>query len=611
MVEDPLAPEPSPQDTLLQDAIAAIRRGEYAPARDMLMRLLRTDQNNANYWVWLSAAMETQQERLYCLQTALKIDPSNAAAKRGLIMAGALAPDDSLPPFPMDHPRPWEEKIVLAGETPKPKGFKGFIANPAVRLIGVLLIGALVVGGLIYGFTQSSKLFPARPRRTGSTATFTPTVTKLPSATPLFRTATPTFIGPTPLYLLLQATYTPTPLYAATPHSGASGDTYRVVVQSYGSGDWAMVRLMMEQIATAEPGAADALYFIGETYRLEGRYTEALDAFQEAIKLFPNFAPNFVGRALTKKAINPKNNVIADLDTAIRLDPNYAEAYLLRALYYINDKKYELARADLKSAETSTPFSPLVQLYLAQVDLALGNNEQALAEAQKANELDMTILEGYRLLGLAYQANDQIDQAVGAFQTYTLYNPTDADAFMFLGSAYYHDGNYALAIETLNKAIGLDDRSSQAHYWRGEAYYAQQDYIQAEADFRAALKWNSGSFEAGLGIGKALFAQGHPNNAYIALNNAEKNIQNDSQYAEFYYWSALSLEQMQLEDSAYNNWRKLLALSASAMTAEMRATAEEHLAGLRTPTPSLTSPPSETPTMTLTPSSTPAPSGTP
>ncbi|MFN3491762.1 MAG: hypothetical protein ACK40V_06035, partial [Anaerolineales bacterium] len=126
-------------DTIFQDAVEALRRGNKLRAKELLTLLLKSDQNNAVYWIWLSAAVDSQKERIYCLQTALKLDPENATAKRGLILLGALAPDDTIQPFPMNRPRTWEEKLLLANEKPKVRvsPFK----SPAVRLAGVALLG--------------------------------------------------------------------------------------------------------------------------------------------------------------------------------------------------------------------------------------------------------------------------------------------------------------------------------------------------------------------------------------------------------------------------------------------------------------------------------------
>src|SRR5688572_5170922 len=116
MIETP--PEP-PDNTMFQDAVDALRRGDRARAKDLFTGLLKEDQNNVTYWVWLSAAVDNTKERIYCLQTALKLDPENATAKRGLILLGALEPDENVQPFPMNRPRGWEEKLLLANERPK------------------------------------------------------------------------------------------------------------------------------------------------------------------------------------------------------------------------------------------------------------------------------------------------------------------------------------------------------------------------------------------------------------------------------------------------------------------------------------------------------------
>ena len=116
--------EDQPNDTIFQDAVEALRRGDKPRAKDLITRLLKTNQNNPTYWIWLSAAVDNTKERIYCLQTALKLDPENGTAKRGLILLGALSPDETIQPFPMNRPRAWEDKLLLANEKPKEKGFR-------------------------------------------------------------------------------------------------------------------------------------------------------------------------------------------------------------------------------------------------------------------------------------------------------------------------------------------------------------------------------------------------------------------------------------------------------------------------------------------------------
>jgi len=73
--------EEGSQDTVFQDAVGALREGDKGRAKDILTQLLKAEQGNATYWVWMSAAVDTNKERIYCLETALKLDPENTSAE--------------------------------------------------------------------------------------------------------------------------------------------------------------------------------------------------------------------------------------------------------------------------------------------------------------------------------------------------------------------------------------------------------------------------------------------------------------------------------------------------------------------------------------------------
>jgi len=605
-----LPPEQSQEELMLEQAIESIRQGKFAPAKDSLTRLLRTDQNNALYWVWMSATMETQKERLYCLQMAYRMDPANTAVRRGLVMMGALNPDESLTPFPMNHPRPWEAKIKLADEKPKPTGLKRVTGNPVFRLALIIVVGLAVVGGAIFGLGRFIFDRPAS-QQAGLVGTPRPTITPYNNSSG--KVATPN-AKVNPLATLMQGgTYTPTAIYAATPHGEAAMDSYKGAMRAYNAGQWDTVANMMAQVATTQPGSVDAVYFIAEAKRLSGQYKEALEYYQDAIGVNANFAPIYLGRARTKLAMNPKNVVVADLDTAIKLDKNFTEAFIERAHYFMFRKQFDAAKEDMQQAVKLNPTSPLIQLDLARLLLAAGESEAALTAAQKAKELDVTLLEAYLVLGMAYRANGQIDQAVEVLNLYTQYSPNNAEAFLVLGIAYYNRGDYETSLSNINQAIQLDDTSSEAYYWRGEMYFLKKENDKALSDFKQALHYNSSFFNAAIGISRALMASEDYRRAYGQLNETEKLADTDEQMATLLYYQAISLEKINEPLAAYNAWRKLLNLPEKAMTAEMRAEAESHLLAIKTSTPlppTITETLTPTQTSTLIPSKTPIPTST-
>src|SRR5215213_8526097 len=178
-------------DAVFQEAVEALREGNKVRARELLTGLLKNDQNNVTYWVWMSGTMDTVKERIYCLQTALKLDPENAAAKRGLILHGALSPDETVKPFPVNRERAWEEKLLLAHEKPKLKGWAAVKASPVARIGGFTALGAVIVAAVVFGF-----IIP-RVNRVTTIATITPgpspTFTLTPTA--LNATGQPVAVG--------------------------------------------------------------------------------------------------------------------------------------------------------------------------------------------------------------------------------------------------------------------------------------------------------------------------------------------------------------------------------------------------------------------------------
>jgi len=607
MAEDEEIPsEENGDNTILREAINALRLGDRARARDLLTRQLKTDQKNPTYWLWLSAVVETKKERLYCLQMVRQLDPENTAAKRGLILLGALKADDSVPPFPVNRPRLWEEKLSIPQEPQEKK--RGW-ANPVVRLfrifgISVIIIGILFISRSLWPNSAAQRLFRTPTHRTTVTITFTPTVT------PVYRTATPTFLGPTPLWMFLNSTYTSTPIYVLTQHPIVSRSAFEAGLRFLGAQDYANAFVLFQQALTLEPGAPDLYYYIGETYRGQRDFRKARDAYQEAINLDQAFAPAYLGRARANMGISPNAEILKDLNEAINRDSTFAEAYIERGLYNV-DRNPSAAKRDLRIALEITPDSALAFLYLANAQISLGEYEAALESATRANEIDMTLIPVYLSLARAYIGTGQTAKAVSVLQTYTVFRPDETQAYVQLGAAYNAAGEYQSAVTVLDKAIDANRRNAEAYFQRGTAYMNLDSPILAEADFKSAVAYDPIDFDSQLGLARAYFMQDKPRDAYIqAEQKALPLAQSDITKAQVYYWEALILEAIEdplSDEAAINYWNKLIGLPETSMPKEWRITAFLHLNITPTYTPTLspTRTPVGTPSATRTPKSTP------
>ncbi len=89
----------------LQDAIDAIQAGDPTGGKALLAKLLLQDPSNEAAWIWMSGTVEDVDQRRYCLEKVLEINPENATAKAGLARLG-VQPPITVPPTPLarrDH----------------------------------------------------------------------------------------------------------------------------------------------------------------------------------------------------------------------------------------------------------------------------------------------------------------------------------------------------------------------------------------------------------------------------------------------------------------------------------------------------------------------------
>lgn len=224
-----------------------------------------------------------------------------------------------------------------------------------------------------------------------------------------------------------------------------------------------------------------------------------------------------------------------------------------------------------------------------------GNTNQALADAQKSNQLDQTFLDGYRLVGEISQSSGQTASAIDALKTYLAYVPDDAQALAWLGAAYAADGQNDLALKTFDQALSINDNQFDVYLQRGLIYLQQKNGDLAVKDLQKAVSLSSKSFTANMALGQAFMLVEKYGNGYQQFSIAQAYAASDRDNAEIYYWQAQSLEALGEVKPEILCLQQLLALPPDTIPAEWISYAQQQLQALATPT--------NTP-VTVTPSST-------
>ncbi len=80
----------------LRDGIAAAKAGRRDEARKLLMRVVEANESSEQGWIWLSSVMDTDEDRLVCLENVLTLNPDNVQARAGLKWLREQASDNAI-----------------------------------------------------------------------------------------------------------------------------------------------------------------------------------------------------------------------------------------------------------------------------------------------------------------------------------------------------------------------------------------------------------------------------------------------------------------------------------------------------------------------------------
>ncbi len=193
-------------------------------------------------------------------------------------------------------------------------------------------------------------------------------------------------------------------------------------------------------------------FYRGLTCQNQGKLKEAIQHYNEAIRLNPQIPASYNNRGNTYYKKRESDLAIQDYSKAIELDPQGKEAYYNRGNAYMKKRESDLAIRDLN----------------------------------RAIELDPLYREAYNNRGNVYVAKGKLDLALRDFNKAIELDPQDEEAYNNRGEAYMKRGQLDLAIPDYDKAIELDPNCKEAYYNRGIAWLRRQKWGKAKADLTMA-----------------------------------------------------------------------------------------------------------------------------
>jgi tetratricopeptide (TPR) repeat protein len=117
-----------------------------------------------------------------------------------------------------------------------------------------------------------------------------------------------------------------------------------------------------------------------------------------------------------------------------------------------------------------------------------GQLDEAIAQFQKALEISPKNAEARINLGNAFLQKEQLDEAVGQFQQAVEINPNDAEAHYDLGNGFFQKGQLEEAVAQFQKALEIAPNSFATHYNLGVALLQKGQLSEAIAQFQEVLR---------------------------------------------------------------------------------------------------------------------------
>jgi tetratricopeptide (TPR) repeat protein len=266
---------------------------------------------------------------------------------------------------------------------------------------------------------------------------------------------------------------------------------------------------VLEQATTADRSAARAHFLLGQAKYEAGDFAGAVESYTYVLdNINARFVQAYVGRARANRALGnrdkqrtPYDLALQDLNQALQLTPDLADAYLERGDVYHRLGEEQLAIEDFNRAvqleeqqftddparrkRTPQPYNRLGELFLEQ-----GNYSEAINSFNKAIEIDSEFAEGYKNRALARVANSQPTLALEDFTTAIRIRFRDPIYYYNRGLVYHQLGQYENAVRDYNEAVRRDPAFEDAFLARALTYRVMNELDRSLADVDQVLQLN-------------------------------------------------------------------------------------------------------------------------
>jgi serine/threonine protein kinase len=217
---------------------------------------------------------------------------------------------------------------------------------------------------------------------------------------------------------------------------------------------------------------------------------KAVADYTEAIRLKPDYAEAYNGRGQAYFKLKQFDKAISDYGDAIRIKADYAEAYSNRGFTYTRLGQFEKALADCSEAIRIKPDFAEAYKNRANPHNSLQQYDDAINDCNQAIRLKPNYAEAYANRATSYSGLKQYDKAIADCDEALRLKPELFQAHVIRGTTYNLQGQFDKAVSDFTEAIRLQPDLADAYFFRGYSYIGLKQFDASIADSSEAIRLN-------------------------------------------------------------------------------------------------------------------------
>ena len=226
-----------------------------------------------------------------------------------------------------------------------------------------------------------------------------------------------------------------------------------------------------EQAVRLKPGYAEAHNNLGDALQQTGRTPEARDEFEQAVQLKPGYAEahNNLGNILLQAGRLPE--AMDQFEQALRLKPAYAPAFNNLGLVLLQQEQAAEAITQFEQALQIQPDYALAHYNLGNALEQTGKSSEAMEQFEQALRLKPDFAEAHNNLGSALLQAGRLSEAIEQFEQAVRIEPDYADAHFNLGCTLQQAGRVSDAMDQFEQVLRInpDDAAARDNLARLQA----------------------------------------------------------------------------------------------------------------------------------------------